>query len=92
MDEKFASKFKKGEETVSIEYLTGFPQGDHLVHLLFILVSQAAMESLEKQKKRNKYKFQNVPKYRQRETSRKIEWTKHAIEGHRVLILDISVR
>ena len=47
MYEKFTLKFKKGKESVSIEYLTGVHQGDNLAPLLFILVFQAAMESLE---------------------------------------------
>ena len=47
MYEKFALELKKGNETTTIEYLTGVHQGDNLAPLLFVLVFQAAMESLQ---------------------------------------------
>ena len=47
MYEKFALELKKGNETTQINYLIGVHQGDNLAPLLFVLVFQAAMESLE---------------------------------------------
>ena len=47
MYEKFALELKKGNETTQINYLIGVHQRDSLVPLLFLLVFQAAMESLE---------------------------------------------
>jgi len=41
----FKIKLKKGNETVTIDYLIGVHQSDNLT-LLFVLVFQAAMESL----------------------------------------------
>ena len=52
MYESFKLVFKKGDESVSIDYLTGVHQGDNLAPLLFILVFQAAMESLETTRQR----------------------------------------
>ena len=45
--DSFKLILKKGEESISIDYLTGVHQGDNLAPLLFILVFQAAMESLK---------------------------------------------
>ena len=48
MYKKFALKFKKGEKTVSIVYPTGVHQGNNLAPILFIIVFQAAIESIGK--------------------------------------------
>ena len=61
MYEKFQLVFKKGKEEVSIDYLTGVHQGDNLAPLLFILVFQAAMESLESTQQRSTI---STPSYR----------------------------
>ena len=61
MYERFSLIVKKGEDEFTIEYLTGVHQGDNLAPLLFVLVFQAAMESLEETEERKKIKN---PKYR----------------------------
>ena len=60
MYESFKLVFKKGDESVSIDYLTGVHQGDNLAPLLFILVFQAAMESLETTQQRKEI---TTPRY-----------------------------
>ena len=47
MYEKFTLKIQKGEEESLLEYLIGVHQGDNLAPLLFVLVYQATMESLD---------------------------------------------
>ena len=74
MYEQFVLKFQKGEELVSIEYLTCVCQGGSLDPLLPITVSQAAMEPLEKYRRKEtntNSKIENVPKYCQSKTTRK---------------------
>ena len=61
MYEKFKLVFKKGEESVNIEYFTGVHQCDNLAPLLFILVFQAAMESLDSTQQRREI---STPRYK----------------------------
>jgi len=61
MYEMFKFKFKKGDKTVMIDYLIGMHQCDKISTLLFVLVFQAAMESLELTEKR---KATTIPSYR----------------------------
>ena len=61
MYEQFSLCVKKGEEKATIDYLIGVHQGDNLAPLLFILVFQAAMETLEQTAER---KGMSSPTYR----------------------------
>ena len=61
MYEKFALELKKGNEKTQIDYLTGVHQGDNLAPLLFVLVFQAAMGSIELT---NECKSINKPEYK----------------------------
>ena len=47
MYKTFKLTIQKGEDTTFLEYLSGVHQGDNLAHLLFVLVFQAAMQSLD---------------------------------------------
>ena len=57
----FSLCIKKGEEEELINYLIGVHQGDNLAPLLFVLVFQAAMETLEQTEERAKI---SSPTYR----------------------------
>ena len=61
MYEKFALELKNAIKKMQINYLTVVHQGDNLATLLFVLVFQAAMESLELT---NKCESINKPEYK----------------------------
>ena len=47
MYEKFSLELKKSDKTSTINYLIGVHQGNNFAPLLFVLVFQTAMESLQ---------------------------------------------
>ena len=61
MYEQFSLCIKKGEENATIDYLIWVRQGDNIIPLLFILVFQAAMETLEQKEERTQI---SSPTYR----------------------------
>ena len=80
MYEQFSLCIKKGEEEELIDYLIGVHQGDNLAPLLFVLVFQAAMETLELTEERAKI---SSPTYRYFPDTKKGE-PRGRMTGHNV--------
>ena len=88
----FSLIIKRGDEQVAIDYLIGVYQGENLAPLLFVLVFQAATETLEtiEQRKRSStptYRFffdtiKGTPIIRQ----------KYAVKRYRDILLGVTLR
>ena len=83
MYENFKLKLEKGKESTIIDYITGVHQGDNLAPLLFVIVFQAAMESLG---------LTVECKIIIKPTERKINRSKYQIKRKRIHTLDITIR